>query len=249
MSPEIEAVLSGERRFCVIHGDNADILPGLPDKSVAHTICDPPYNERTHSRARSLKDGGSDIPINFAALSDFGFVSDLLRVSRRWVVAFCAVEQLGDYAEAAPDAWVRAGIWHRTDGTPQLSADRPAQAAEGIAILHDPAERKRWNAGGHRGFWQHGVERIERFHPTPKPVPLMLELVAQFTDPDDLILDPFCGSGTTGIAALRLGRRFIGIDRDPTYAKTARERLEAETNGLSLRDARAGQLPMFGGAK
>ena len=75
----------------------------------------------------------------------------------------------------------------------------------------------------------------------------MLRLVELFTDPDDLVLDPFCGSGTTGVACLRLGRRFIGIEKDATYAAVARERLEAESKGLTLRDARAGQLPMFGG--
>ena len=84
-------------------------------------------------------------------------------------------------------------------------------------------------------------------HETQKPLPLMLELVELFTDPGDLVLDPFCGSGTTGVACIRLGRRFIGIEKDATYAAVARERLEAESKGLSLRDARAGQLPMFGG--
>jgi site-specific DNA-methyltransferase (adenine-specific) len=73
----------------------------------------------------------------------------------------------------------------------------------------------------------------------------MLELVADFTDPGDLVLDPFCGSGTTGVACLRLGRRFIGVEKDATYAAVARERLEAEARGLTLRDARAGQTSIF----
>lgn len=76
----------------------------------------------------------------------------------------------------------------------------------------------------------------------------MLELVSLFTDPGEIVLDAFAGSGTTGVACLRLGRRFIGIEKDPKYAAVARERLRAESQGLSLRDARAGQLPMFGDA-
>ena len=78
---------------------------------------------------------------------------------------------------------------------------------------------------------------------------LMLELVELFTDPGDLVLDPFAGSGTTGVACLRLGRRFIGIERDAKYAAVARERLVAESQGLSLRDARAGQQSLFGEAQ
>ena len=77
----------------------------------------------------------------------------------------------------------------------------------------------------------------------------MLELVELFTDPGDIVLDPFCGSGTTGVACIRLGRRFIGIEKDAKYAAVAQERLLAESQGLNLRDARAGQLPMFGGGK
>jgi site-specific DNA-methyltransferase (adenine-specific) len=237
-------VLEGRARWCVVHGDNSTVLPEMPEKSVAHVITDPPYNAETHSRARSLKDGGSNIPIDFAALASFDFVCELLRVSRRWVVAFCAVEQLGDYRKVAGDAWVRGGMWDRPDGTPQLSADRPAQSAEGIAIMHD-GRPLRWNSGGKRGTWRCPVERADRNHPTPKPVPLMLELVADFTDADELSLDPFAGSGTTGVAALRLGRRCILIERDEKYAAIARERMAAEERGLSLREARAGQSSIF----
>lgn len=59
------------------------------------------------------------------------------------------------------------------------------------------------------------------------------------------MLDPFCGSGTTGVACLRLGRRFIGIEKDPHYAEIARERLTAAATN-SNRDALiAGQQPLF----
>jgi site-specific DNA-methyltransferase (adenine-specific) len=144
------------------------------------------------------------------------------------------------------ERWVRAGVWDRTDGMPQLSGDRPAQGAEGVAIMHGRTIKKRWNGHGLRGLWTYGVERGDRHHPTTKPLGLMLRLVEIFTDPGDLVLDPFCGSGTTGVACIRLGRRFIGIEKDATYAAVARERLEAESKGLTLRDTRAGPLPMFG---
>lgn len=54
-------------------------------------------------------------------------------------------------------------------------------------------------------------------------------------------MGPYCGSGTTGVACLRLGRRFLGHEMQPRYAKIAAERLAAEERGLTLRDARAGQ--------
>ena len=63
-------------------------------------------------------------------------------------------------------------------------------------------------------------------HPAQKPLALMLHIVKTATRPGDLILDPFMGSGTTGVAAIQLGRRFIGIERDPAYFQIAVARLE-----------------------
>lgn len=74
----------------------------------------------------------------------------------------------------------------------------------------------------------------------------MLALVADFTDPGETILDPFAGSGTTGVACLRLGRKFIGIEKDPTYFALACERLRAEEQGSTLQAARAGQMALLG---
>ena len=83
-------------------------------------------------------------------------------------------------------------------------------------------------------------------HPVPKPIGWMLWLVGLASRADDVVLDPFCGSGTTGVAAMRLGRRFIGIEKDPGYAQLARDRIGAETVGSSLKAVRAGQGALFG---
>lgn len=245
----LEQVLNGSRQWCVIHADNGDVLPTIPDKGVTHVITDPPYDAKTHKGAMTV--AGSGFGVSFSKLDDPAALSVcLLGVSARWVIAFCAVEQIGDYARGAGDAWVRAGVWDKIAPSPQLTGDRPGQAVEGVAIMHR-AGRKRWNKGGEAGIWRNlperGADRPD--HPTPKPVGLMIQLIEDFTDPGDIVLDPFCGSGTTGVACIRLGRRFIGIEKDAKYAAVAQERLEAEAQGLSLRDARAGQLPMFGGAK
>lgn len=238
-------VLAGEADWCLVEGDCLEVLPTIPDRAVAHVITDPPYDARTHAGARA--GAGAPEGIAFAALSGAPPVVEWLRVASRWVLAFCTFEQIRDYRDAAGPAWIRAGVWDRVNPSPQLTGDRPGQAADAVAIAHR-AGRKSWNGGGHPAIWRHSAQQglDKPDHPTPKPLPLMLELVSLFTDPGELILDAFAGSGTTGVACLRLGRRFIGIEKDPKYAAIARERLRAESNGLSLRDARAGQLPMFG---
>ena len=71
-----------------------------------------------------------------------------------------------------------------------------------------------------------GLDDGHARHPTVKPVALMRWLIRLTTQPGDIVLDPFCGSATTGVAALLEGRRFIGIERDPAFAPIARARLE-----------------------
>lgn len=249
----------GNAKWLVFYEDSREFLPRLPDGFVDHVVVDPPYDEQTHaglmSAARSKSTTRTTgrrgerphaVDLDFEHLDDVaGLTEMLLRLSRRWALAFCAIEMLGEYREAAGDGWVRSGFWHRPDGAPQFSGDRPAQAGEGVAIMHRPCERKRWNGGGHRAFWSFGVEHDDRVHPTQKPLPLMLKLIEQFTDPGDLVLDPYCGSGTTGVACLRLGRRFVGVERDPKYAALAVERLQAESSGLTLTAARAGQVSLL----
>ena len=62
----------------------------------------------------------------------------------------------------------------------------------------------------------------------------MEQLVRDFTDPDDLICDPFMGSGTTGVACIRLGRRFIGWEKDPDYFDIAVKRIRGTKEQLGL---------------
>jgi len=77
-----------------------------------------------------------------------------------------------------------------------------------------------------------GAERVKgddgaKAHPTQKPEALLYRILLACTKPGDVVLDPFFGTGTTGAVARRLGRRWIGIEREPAYVKVARERIES----------------------
>jgi modification methylase len=81
-----------------------------------------------------------------------------------------------------------------------------------------------------------GEERLKgldgkKLHPTQKPEGLLARVILSSSRPDDLVLDPFSGTGTTGAVARRLGRRFIGVERDKDYARAAEKRI-AETEPL-----------------
>ena len=76
--------------------------------------------------------------------------------------------------------------------------------------------------------WDYTANRL---HPTQKPVRPLAELVAAFTRPGDLVLDPFCGSGSTLVAAKSLGRRYLGIELDAGHRQTAAMRLACTADG------------------
>ncbi|MBK5960464.1 modification methylase [Rhodoplanes elegans] len=77
-----------------------------------------------------------------------------------------------------------------------------------------------------------GDERLKdgkgkKLHPTQKPEALLARVILSSSRPDDLVLDPFCGTGTTGAVAKKLGRRFVGVERDSLYATAAQDRIDS----------------------
>ena len=124
-------------------------------------------------------------------------------------------------------------MWDKVDGTPQLTGDRPAVGAEAIVCGHRPGQ-KRWNSGGKRGVYRHATngERLgAKPHPSTKPESLMVELLSDFTDEGELIVDPFAGSGSTLVAAKRIGRRVIGIEQNEQHCESAAKRLSFRIDG------------------
>lgn len=245
MSAVDDFLADTSQRWLVVTADCMGVMRALGDGAVDIVIADPPYDANTHKNAKTGF-RPEQVGITFAPLTDVaGLVAEQLRVARRWVIDFCTLEMLAAYRDAAAAAYIRGGIMWRRDSTPQFSGDRPGQACEAFAVMHRGG-RKRWNAGGKAAYYEVYIERADRVHATQKPIKCMMEMVADFTDPGDVVLDTHCGSGTTGVACLRLGRRFLGVEVDHVTSETARERLRAEDVGLGILAARAGQGALFG---
>lgn len=225
------------------------------------------------SRANDLQYHGNPI------VADLGFghltpelrrlcAVQFARVARRWVVV--KSDEDGRHLwqadlERAGARHIRAGTWWKIGAQPQLSGRMPAVDREALQISHPRGDALRWNGGGMHASWcalpEHLVYRFpiatdrngtgERVHTTQTPLALWLQLVEDFTDPGGFVLDPFCGSGSLGIACVRLGRRYLGVDNGKDaagkpWAQWAREGIEAEQRGLSRGAARAGQMGLFG---
>ncbi|MGE0847809.1 MAG: site-specific DNA-methyltransferase [Flavobacteriaceae bacterium] len=137
-------------------------------------------------------------------------------------------------------------IWRKTNPMPNFRGKRLTNAHETLIWASRSAEaRYTFNYDAMKTFnddvqmrsdWLipicTGAERLKdadgrKVHPTQKPEQLLHRVLMMSTGPGDVILDPFFGSGTTGAAARRLGRRFIGLERDTDYAAAARARIDA----------------------
>lgn len=231
------------------HGDCRDVLAEFVIASgvgVDHVITDPPYSEHVHSRSRrggeglSVDGSGRPASCSFSRVKEFGFeaMTDELRafcgqvfgeLAQRWTLVFSDVEMSHLWRRDIAADFVRTMFWRKLGGTPQFTGDRPAVACEAITACHAPG-RKRWNGGGKHGFYEVPIVlnrggNDPRLHTTQKPLELMQQLIADFTDPYEVILDPFAGSGTTGAAAKQLGRRAILVERDERYCEVAANRL------------------------
>lgn len=236
-------------------GDCLDPVTGLAslaDRSVDHVITDPPYSRDVYLRmSGTFSDKGPGwekrrgTALGKMGAGAIGAVDDMIapasehvsRVCRRWTIVFSDVENCHRWRKSMASAgmkYVRTGAWFRTNSTPQMTGDRPGQGFEACTIMHRPG-KMRWNDHGMPATWVFPSEMVDRpDHPCPKPVALMEKLIRQFTDPGETVLDMFAGSGTTGVAAIRLGRNFIGWERDPKYHAIAMKRLAAAREQLEL---------------
>jgi site-specific DNA-methyltransferase (adenine-specific) len=208
----------------IAHGDCREILPHL--EPVDLVLTDPPYDEITHKGGR-FNNGASFGEIDFEPMKNYLFISELINVVRSWILIFCPLECLGKIQLPYMNHYVRGMVWDRKNPSPQLSGDRPAQAAEGIAVLHATRKNMKWNGRGKAGIYRYSVEFGNKKHPTQKPLKLFKALIYDFLT-GQTILDPFMGSGTTLVAAKDLGRKAIGIEIEEKYCEIAAKRLAQE---------------------
>lgn len=202
-------------------GDCLEILPTF--QKVDAVITDPPYGGRTHAGART--DGGKTVLLDFASINDETFqrfCRMAVESANRWVIMTCEWRHAAK-AEDVGLPVIRLGVWVKPNGMPQMTGDRPAMGWEAVLIMHREG-KKRWNGGGNHAVWRFNKENGE--HPTTKPLGLINKWLEQFTDRGELICDPFMGSGTTGVACMNLGRKFIGIEIEPKYFDIACERID-----------------------
>ena len=242
-------VLSGEARWCVVEGDALALLTSLPDGCVDAVVTDPPYASTGDAASvMQSRDGTMAVPreVQFYEAWAREHLREWVRLMKptgaawftcdwRGAMVFDLVAHKLGHRTPVVGVWDRGGL-----GMGHILR----KTWEAFVVIPMPRfERKRADVADLWRFEWSGARR-ECDHAAQKPVLLYERAVDLVTDPDAVILDPFAGSGTTGEAALRRGRRVILIERDHDYAEIARRRCEAAERGTDWR-APASQLGLF----
>jgi DNA modification methylase len=216
--------------IAIYHGDCREILPHLAPASVDLLLTDPPYGVRYVTARRSR----SDVLVAPIANDDtldwmpcvLAECDRILRADRH-AYLFADADRAHEVSAMLPATWTRKNrlVWDKGDagtvgdleGDYGMNYEAIVYAMKGRRILNPPRPRTilRFPWSGTR----------DPVHPTVKSVDLLQFLVARSSQPDELVLDPFMGSGTTLRAAANLGRRAIGIEVEERYCEIAAQRM------------------------
>ena len=186
--------------------DCMDILPLLPDKCVDLVLTDPPYGINTKFKGglnSKMSKFNSIVEKQWDYAPDKKLFNELFRVSKNQII--CG----GNYFNLpATRCFI---VWDK-----QISPDFSLAMAEYFWTSFDKLAK----------IYRMNSEKTDRIHPTQKPLKLFEQILQDYSNENDLVLDCFSGSGTTAVACHNLKRRFICIEKDPDYWRLSCERLE-----------------------
>ena len=208
----------------IICGDCLEVMKDWPDGCVDLVLTDPPYGINIGKSQRLCKERGLTAEWDKKPIENDDLLSAVSKGKN-------AIVWGGNYYSLPPTRGYL--IWDK------LNAGRDFADCEMAWTSFDAVARR----------FQFRPMNMDggKIHPTQKPISLMkwCILYADQKNDNGLILDPFCGSGTTCLAAKMLGRRYIGIDISEDYCQIARDRLRAVDTGVPVKEARASQGALF----
>jgi len=237
---------------CLICGDSRDIIKRVPDNTIDFILTDPPYNIGKHSTGNIPLPGRA--PMN-NDVADWDWVDfhpeewaeEFIRILKPTgnLFIFTTYNQIGKWYDLLDHRFDVSNfmIWHKTNPAPKVFQAGFLNSCEMVFTCWN--KKHTWNFISQKemhNFLESSIcMRPERLsapkHPAQKPVAILKKMLQIASNPGDIVFDPFMGVGSTGVAALEMGRRFIGIELDQTYCQAARSRIEGMTNkGKSLFD-------------
>jgi DNA modification methylase len=229
----------------LIHGDCLEVMKSIPDKSIDLVLTDPPYGisfkSARQTYQRKIENDGFDEWLNILpkfliefkrVLTDTGCCCCCCGGGKTPVTAIFTIEAIKHFH------LIQTLVWKKFIGL----GWRYRPAYENIVILSKDKDNYNFYdttktcanviEGINQEIPQKGNEQVSADHPTKKPKTLMQKLILIHSLQGHTVLDPFMGSGTTGVAAKENNRNFIGIEIDEEYFNKAKKRIENAQDSL-----------------
>lgn len=227
-------------RQCILRADSRDVLKKFPDNSIDLILTDPPYNLGQHSTGNIQLSGRSAMNNDVAEwdMVDFNpeeWADEFIRILKPTgnLFIFTSYNQLGRWYNCLDHRFDTSNfmIWHKTNPAPKIFKAGFLNSCEMIFTCWN--KKHTWNfisqSEMHNFIESPICMRPERLscpkHPAQKPVSILKKLIKIASNEGDIIFDPFMGVGSTGVAALQLNRKFIGVEIDTSYFYAAQERI------------------------
>ena len=221
-------------------------LEKVEDGSINLVLIDPPYNISRESNFSSGSVTGRDTD-RFRISTEFGeWDKDFLDMDKLFnefyrvlksggtVISFYdlwKISYLKESMEKVGFKQIRFIEWLKTNPVPINSKINYLTNSREIAVLGAKGGKPTFNSKYDNGLYEYPICRDKgRFHPTQKPLKLIEELILKHSNQGDLILDSFSGSGTTAVASINTGRRFVGCELDEDYYIKSLKRIERSKN-------------------
>lgn len=228
-------------RKCLLRADSRDVIKRIPDNSIDFIFTDPPYNLGKHSTGNIPLPGRAPMNNDVAEwdMIDFNpeeWADEFIRILKPTgnLFIFTSYNQLGRWYNCLDHRFDTSNfmIWHKTNPAPKIFKAGFLNSCEMIFTCWN--KKHTWNfisqAEMHNFLESPICMRPERLsnpkHPSQKPVSILKKVIKIASNEDDIIFDPFMGVGSTGVAALELGRRFIGVELENDYFIASKKRIE-----------------------
>lgn len=227
--------------YTVKLGDSRVLLPDLPEGSVDLILTDPPYNLSPYSTGNISLPWRATLNNDIAQWDSEKFnpeewAGEFRRVLKRTgnLFIFTSYNLIGRWHQCLDDYFdtTQIFVWHKTNPPPKVYRAGFLNSCELVFCCWNT--RHTWNFSRQSEMHNFiespicmGSERLKApKHPTQKPVKVLSRLIEIASNVGDLVLDPFMGVGSTGVAALKLGRRFVGFELSNEYFNAAQKRLQ-----------------------
>lgn len=209
----------------LLQGDSLQLLKTFSDKSVDLVLTDIPYGEvnRKSNGLRDLDRGVADV-VDFS-ISEL--IDELTRVTKGSIYIFCGTEQVSEIRKClvAKGLSTRLLIWEKSNPSPMNGDKIWLSGIE--CCVYGKFSGATFNEHCKNTILRYPIcQGKKRVHKTQKPLELFEYLVKVSSNSGDIVLDPFCGSGTTAVACKNLNRQYICIEKDLETFNIAKERIE-----------------------